>query len=82
MLIPAALAFALMFGSFGVMGAAVGSGPGSTAGLATFFITFGIVWLLLVSLGIAGLVFSIIGMIRASRWQDYRYPINIRFVKR
>jgi uncharacterized Tic20 family protein len=60
----------------------MGASVGSRASLATFFIGFGIVWLLLMGLGIAGLVFSIIGMIRASRWEDYRYPINIRFVKK
>ena len=29
----------------------------------------------------AGLVFAILGMIRASRYEEYRYPLTIHFLK-
>jgi uncharacterized Tic20 family protein len=50
-------------------------------GMVVFFVLFAVVWVAVVVLAIAGVVFSIMGAVRASRYEEYRYPIAIRLVK-
>jgi uncharacterized Tic20 family protein len=39
-------------------------------------------WLLMMVIGLAGLVLSIVAAVRASRLERWRYPVSIRFVGR
>jgi uncharacterized protein len=60
-----------------VLSLLVAAAAGSAVfGLAGFFV----VWLVLVAVGIAGIVFAIIGAIQASHGNWWRYPIVYRFV--
>jgi uncharacterized Tic20 family protein len=54
------------------------SGP---EGMVVFFGLFVVVWLVAMAAGIGNIVFSIIAAVKASRYEEYRYPISIRFVK-
>lgn len=52
------------------------------AGLVLLIVVVGIpVWLLLIPLGIAWLVFVCIAAAKAGQGRPYRYPLTIRFVK-
>jgi uncharacterized Tic20 family protein len=77
LMLPMLVGVFLLFGGMATMAGSVG-GQG---GMAGFFIVFLVVWLFAFVAGIGNLVCSIIGMVRAGRWQHYRYPVNIRFVK-
>jgi uncharacterized Tic20 family protein len=76
-LIPMVAGFFLIFGGMSGILSSVAGGTG----MAAFFLVFLVVWLIFFVVGIAAFACSIIGMVRASRWQPYRYPVNIRFVK-
>lgn len=83
-LLLGALAFVLF--SLGLIGGAVGSASGNDSagalaalgGFAAFFLFFLPVMLVL---WLVPFVFMIVGVIRASSGQPYRYPLTIRFLK-
>jgi uncharacterized Tic20 family protein len=55
--------------------------PATIFTIATFFVGVVIVGPAAVALGIAALVFMIMGAVAASDGREYRYPLTIRFVK-
>ncbi|WP_412028040.1 DUF4870 domain-containing protein [Deinococcus yunweiensis] len=83
-LIIGVLAFILF--SLGLLGGAVGAAAGSDelgalaflGSFASFFLFFLPVMLVL---SIVPFIFMIIGVIRASNGQHYRYPLTIRFLR-
>ena len=50
-------------------------------GFATLTLAFLIVGPLLVALGIAAVIFNIMGAVAANAGREYRYPLAIRFIK-
>jgi uncharacterized Tic20 family protein len=50
-------------------------------GFATLTLAFIIVGPLLVALGIAAVIFNIMGAVAANSGKEYRYPLAIRFIK-
>ena len=69
--------FAIMFGGFGVF-AALSANSDSGAG---FFVTFMIGFGLMMVAAIGHTVLSIVGAVKASQMEWWRYPVSIRFVK-
>lgn len=50
--------------------------------IVSFILVFIIIgFFLMIAVGLAALVFIIIGAVQASQGQRYRYPVNIRFIK-
>lgn len=58
-----------------------GSGTGSGEAGAAVGIGFVALWLVLMGTFVAAVVVSIVAAVRAWRWQPYRYPLTIRFVR-
>jgi uncharacterized Tic20 family protein len=52
-----------------------------SVGFATLTLAFIIVGPLLIALGVAAVIFNIMGAIAANDGREYRYPLSIRFVK-
>lgn len=72
--------------SLGLLGGAVGAAAGSSdLGAFAFLGTFASFFLfflpVMVVLGVVPFIFMIVGVIRASAGQHYRYPLTIRFVR-
>ena len=69
--------FAVMFGGFGVI-AALSANRDSGAGIfATFMIGFGLMMIAVVG----HMVLSIVGAVKASQMELWRYPVSLRLVK-
>lgn len=83
-LVIGVVAFGLF--SLGLIGGAVGSASGhDTAGAFAFLGSFAAFFLfflpVMVIMWIVPFIFMIIGVVRASSGQTYRYPFTIRFLK-
>ncbi len=52
-----------------------------SVGFATLTLAFIIVGPLLIALGLAAVIFNIMGAVAANDGREYRYPLSIRFVK-
>lgn len=52
-----------------------------SVGFATLTLAFIIIGPLLIALGVAAVIFNIMGAVAANDGREYRYPLSIRFVK-
>jgi len=56
-------------------------GASVVVGIATLTLAFLVLAIPLMALGIAAVVFNIMGAVAANAGREYRYPLTIRFVK-
>jgi uncharacterized Tic20 family protein len=78
-LIAQMVAMVIFFFGLGLGG--LFSGSGSDASGVGFGLGFGLGGLLFMAVAFGGIVFAIIGAVKASHMEWWRYPVNIRFVK-
>jgi uncharacterized Tic20 family protein len=77
----AALNFQISYTIYIVALSIVGMVVGGILALVTFGFSLVLVWLLLIAVGIAAVVFMIIAAVRANQGTYYTYPFTIEFIK-
>ena len=71
----------LFFAVFVAVAVAASSSSSAAPGVG-FGLLFGLFWIVMMVVGVGSLVLSIVGMVKASQLERWRYPVSIRLVGR